>query len=72
MKTTNFTVVVMNILRSGSNDKLYETASDEDIDYDCNHPVHSSVTNGMRPLMFEKEERVLIPMPGEIKPIFFF
>ena len=62
------------VSHGSTDDEAFETesANNEEPDFDVSPPVWSIFTNGMRQITFKKEEKLLIPVPGEGKPIDFF
>lgn len=55
-----------------TDDELFLTDSDEEIDFDTIPPVWSINTMGMRQIEFVKEEGFLVPLPEQGRPIDFF
>lgn len=55
-----------------TDDELFVTDSDDDIDADVSPPVWSIHTSGLKHIEFRREEKFLIPLPGQGRPIDFF
>lgn len=56
-----------------SNDTPAESSSDEDDNVDINYnPVWSNRTLGLREIPFTKENKLLVPIPGDNRPVDWF